>query len=108
MDLLEFCKCYAGIFHDPKSEPTRPLTEPGGVRHDGEFGLEDDSGAVAEWARALGRPEILRMEQAFRARSVPFRSARGGSSRRDDSYSSPDAAAVARVDALLDGAKREE
>ena len=34
---------------------------------------------MAEWTRALGRPELLKMEEAFKGRCVPFRAMRGGS-----------------------------
>ena len=66
LDLVEFVKCYAGLFHAPVAgeaagaQPKRPAGEV--------FG--DESAVVSQWAKALGRRNLLAIEEAFSRRGV--------------------------------------
>ena len=58
LDFVEFCKCFAGIFHDPKA----PELE-GDARHkkqrDEAALFADEAGLATEWARTLGRKKLF-------------------------------------------------
>ena len=76
LDFVEFCKCFAGIFHDPKA----PELE-GDARHkklrDEAALFADEAAVAAEWARTLGRKKLLELERAFKRRCAPHVAARG-------------------------------
>ena len=76
LSFVEFCKCFAGIFHNPSLQSVAndvrerdPRTEPAL--------FADENSIVSEWARTLGRKRLLELEQAFKRRAAPHATTRG-------------------------------
>ena len=79
LDFLEFAKCFAGIFHDPTAGPDPASRTAGGrAPGDGPALFADEAAIAAEWARTLGRKQLLKLEDAFKRRCAPHTAARGG------------------------------
>lgn len=76
LSFVEFCKCFAGIFHSPSSQSVASDVRERDPRQEPAL-FADENSIVSEWARTLGRKRLLELEQAFKRRAAPHVQARG-------------------------------